>query len=460
MALAGVVLSLALAAPARAEGGAYEAKWLNQSPYPTLESGETVTSWFDAQNVGTATWTNDIVRLGTSNPRDRASAFANSSWILPSRPTNLNQAFVRPGETGRFTFTATAPAVSAKTEFPEFFAPVAEGVAWMENDADNWTPNGVYLTYTVLPPQPPKVAIASSPASVPAGTPVTIRATASDNRRVRQVQFQLAGGKATVDRSAPYEATLSSTGLAPGAQRIDVTAVDLAGHSATTSASVLLDPVPNGGNASRDVKMTAGFGKKRSRPRVTIAYGAATLVRGKLKTADGRPIGGAVVRIATQILTGDRGYREQRPVSTGPDGGFVYRAPRGPSRRILITYTPFAIDLQPAVVKLVRLKTRAGLRMKANRRSVRRGGRIEFTGRLKGGFGPRRGVLVVLEGFQRDFGWRSFKTVRARHGHFKGVYRPQRAAAGTTLRFRATVREQQGYPWAIGRSRSVRVRIR
>jgi Bacterial Ig domain len=459
-ALATIALALTFAGTARAEGGAYEAKWLTQSAYPTLESGETVTSWFEAQNVGTEPWTNDIVRLGTTNPRDRTSAFANSSWIYPWRPTNLDQSFVQPGQNGRFTFTMTGPPVSATTQFSEFFAPVADGKAWMENDASNWPPNGVYLTYTVIPAQPPSVAISSSPASVPAGTPVTVKATASDNRRVGQVQFQLAGGKATVDKTSPYEATLSSSGLAPGAQRIDVTAIDLAGHSAGASTNVNLDEVPNGANASRDVTMTAGFGKKRSRPRVTIPYGNATLVRGKLKTKDGKPVTGAVIRIATQILTGSRGYREQRPVSTGQDGGYVYRAPRGPSRRILITYTPFAVDTKPAVVKLVRMKTRAGLRMNANKRSVRRGGRIVFTGRLKGGFVPRRGVLVSLQGFQRDFGWRTFKTARARHGRFKGVYRPQRALHGTTLRFRAAVREQAGYPWALGRSRSVRVRIR
>ena len=73
MLLAGT-LALAAASPAAAEGGAYEAKWLGQSDYLTLESGQTATSYFDAQNVGTSTWTNDVVRLGTSNPRDRTSA--------------------------------------------------------------------------------------------------------------------------------------------------------------------------------------------------------------------------------------------------------------------------------------------------------------------------------------------------------------------------------------------------
>src|SRR5688572_26908296 len=96
-------LSLALAAPAAADGG-YEAKWLGQSAYLTLESGQSATSYFDARNVGTATWTNDVVRLGTSNPRDRLSSFANSSWINRGRATPLDQPFVEPGRTGRFTF--------------------------------------------------------------------------------------------------------------------------------------------------------------------------------------------------------------------------------------------------------------------------------------------------------------------------------------------------------------------
>ena len=85
---------------------------------------------------------------------------------------------------------------------------------------------------------------------------------------------------------------------------------------------------------------------------------------------------------------------------------------------------------------------------------------MAFKGRLKGGRIPRRGVLVSLQGHQRGFGWRTFKTVRAKHGRFKGSYRFVRATSGTSLRFRATVRQQTGYPWATGRSRPVTVRIR
>ena len=452
-------LAASIAATAHADGG-YEAKYIGQSNHLTLESGQRATSYFDAQNVGTATWTNDVVRLGATNPRDRASAFANSTWINRGRPTPLDQPFVEPGKVGRFTFTVTAPNVAVTTVYDEYFAPLAELRAWMENDAANWPPNGVFLRYTVVPGAAPRVAIASLPEHVPQGQPVGVRADASDNRGLNRVEFSIAGRTAVVDRGSPWEATLDTAGLPSGPHPVTVRAVDLTGRTATAQGTVTLDPIPNGARASRAAKMTAGFRKRRPRPRVTVPYGTSTFVRGRLTDEAGLPITGAVIRVFTRVLSDDRGFRELPPVSTGLDGGYAYRAPRGPSRQILLTYTPFAEDTQPAVQKLVRMATRAGIAMRAGRRSVRPGGRVRFKGRLKGGRIPRRGVLVSLQGHQRGFGWRTFKTVRAKHGTFKGSYRFVRATPGTALRFRATVRQQTGYPWATGRSRPVTVRIR
>jgi hypothetical protein len=449
-------VTLVVAAPANAENG-YEAKWVGQSPYLTLESGETATSWFNAQNVGTATWTNDVVRLGTQNPQDRASVFSNSTWINASRATALDQPFVEPGNTGRFTFVVRAPDVGGTTVFREFFAPVAEYRGWMENNAENWPPDGVYLDYTVLPGQNPRVRITSAPARVPQGTPVTVRADAADNRGLRRLEFRLARRPVVTDRTRPFSATLSSAGLPSGVHRLAVRAVDRTGRATTAVGSVTLEPIPNGANASRGARMTAGFGKRRPRRRTTVRFGRATFVRGRLTNEAGAPIGGAVIRVATRVLGGR--FREQPPVSTGPDGGFAYRAPRGPSRRIRLSYTPFAEDTRPAVTRTVRMRTRAGVRMRVNRHRVAPGGRVVFRGRLRGGRVPRRGVLVVLQGHQRGFGWRTFKTVRARGGRFRGRYRFVRTAGPATFRFRAVVRAQPAYPWATGRSRPVRVRL-
>jgi hypothetical protein len=449
-------LALALAAPAGADQG-YEAKWVGQSDYLTLESGETATSSFDAQNIGTATWTNDVVRLGTTNPRDRISAFADASWIQGNRATPLDQPFVEPGGTGRFTFNVTAPVVSADTVFDEYFAPVAERRAWMENDANGWPPNGVYLRYVVIPGRPPSVSISSAPDHVPDGTPITVTAAASDNRRVSRVELSVAGRAAVVDRSAPYTATLDMSGLPPGPVTVHAVAVDGSGRTASADRTVVLDPVPNGAGASHGARMTASFTRKRAKPRTTVRHGRAAYVRGKLVDENGNPITGAVIRVARRVLTGTSGFVEVRPASTGPDGRYAYRLAPGPSRQVRLSYTPFASDAAPTVVKLVRLGSRAGVKLGTR---VTRGAvpRVALSGRLLGGYAPRRGVLVVLQAYQRGFGWRTFKTVRARHERFSTGYRFQRASRGT-FRFRAVVRAQNGYPWATGYSRVVRVRL-
>ena len=63
-----------------------------------------------------------------------------------------------------------------------------------------------------------------TPDRVRQNTPVTVRATASDNSRMNRVDFRLGTRPAVSDRSAPYQVTLSSTGLAEGPQTITVTA--------------------------------------------------------------------------------------------------------------------------------------------------------------------------------------------------------------------------------------------
>ena len=458
-ALLTALIALAAAAPAEAENG-YEARWLGQSDYLTLESGETANSWFDAQNIGTQVWTNDVVRLGTTNPRDRLSGFYHESWIGVGRPGPLDRAFVQPGQSGRFNFVVRAPNVSSTVVVDEFFAPLAEHRGWMENPG-NWQPNGVFLRYTVLPAQSPTVGINYLPQRVSSGSPLFVRADAADNRRIDRVEFRLAGRAPQIERIAPYEVQIDTTGVPVGRQTLEITAVDGIGRTAKTSGTVDIDPVGNGAFASRAARMAAGFSRRREQPRVTVRYGRSTFVHGRLTNEAGVPITGATIQVASRVLTANRSFRELPSISTGLDGGFAYRAPRGPSRQIRLSYQAFAEDPAPSVVKLVRLKTRAGIRFDGNRRSVGRGEPVRFTGRLRGGRVPRRGVLVVLQGYQRGFGWRTFKTVRARRSRpFRGVYRFVRSSRSGSFRFRAVVREQAGYPFATGRSRSVRVRLR
>ncbi len=114
----------------------------------TLRPGQRVYVGFKAKNTGNQTWTNtgnSPIRVGTVRPYNRASSFYDSSWISYGRPGNLKESSVAPGEVGTFEFWMTAPNVSSGSDFSEYFAPLAEGVTWMQD-------YGMYFGLHVSPP--------------------------------------------------------------------------------------------------------------------------------------------------------------------------------------------------------------------------------------------------------------------------------------------------------------------
>lgn len=153
--------------------GIYSAKWVAQSPYPTLEIGETITLWVDFENIGTLPWHpngGNPVRLGTSRERDRVSRFSTDRWLNGNRAATIS-GVVQPGEIGRFTFDITAPRTLSLGSQREYFQPVVEYVEWLEdygvywdinvtgrpgliNDLLNITPKVEALTPVVVEPTP------------------------------------------------------------------------------------------------------------------------------------------------------------------------------------------------------------------------------------------------------------------------------------------------------------------
>jgi hypothetical protein len=112
-----------------------------QPPPAEMTSGEEAVVWIEYQNAGAATWSITDTRIGTTMPRDRASAFiAPQNWISPSRPTGADHSYA-PGATGRFSFVMRAPDVQSDTTFVEHFGLVQENVAWFgpKDDAVKFT---------------------------------------------------------------------------------------------------------------------------------------------------------------------------------------------------------------------------------------------------------------------------------------------------------------------------------
>ena len=354
-----------------------------------------------------------------------------ADWPSAARATALDQASVAPGQTGTFTFVVRAAEVNATTTVDEYFAPVADGFAWMENGAGGWPPNAVFLRYTLVPRQPPTARITSSSERVGQGQPIQVAAEAADNVRIARVVFSVDGTAPATDTSAPYSASLPSDALSPGRHSVEARAFDGAGQQATATSSVeVLDSslgAVNGTPVAREARVLGGFGRK-ARARRTVGYGKAALLRGRLVTLDGRPIAGATLRVASRVLA----------------------------------YQAYSRDTAFAAQRLFSLRTRAGLRLTVRPSHARNGGQVTFRGRLRGGPKPRAGVLVVLQAREPGGAWRSFRTVRTKRkgGRFSSHYRFSRSTRTTAFRFRAVVRKQIGYAYNTGSSPVRRVVVR
>ncbi len=170
----------------------YHAQWMGQSAAPTIIKSRNPVGQihFDFKNTGPFTWQkNDLVRLGTSNSKDRESRFftqglsassnpalpeATANWLSPSRAGSfagkvtdgkLDTAAtaIATGETARFTAALDARNVPPGT-YREYFQPLAEGITWLED-------YGVHLDVNVYDDLMPQPSPSPSPSVAPEVTP-------------------------------------------------------------------------------------------------------------------------------------------------------------------------------------------------------------------------------------------------------------------------------------------------
>jgi lysozyme len=135
----------------------YAAQYVSQS-FPlatsalTMTAGQTIPSTIEMKNVGSKTWDTNT-HLGTTQPRDRSSVFADSTWIGANRPAGVTGT-VPPGGTFKFTFDLHAPA--APGTYYEYFNLVEDGVAWFSDPGQGGPPDNdleVQVKVVAAPPQ-------------------------------------------------------------------------------------------------------------------------------------------------------------------------------------------------------------------------------------------------------------------------------------------------------------------
>jgi hypothetical protein len=182
-----------------------------------------------------------------------------------------------------------------------------------------------------------------------------------------------------------------------------------------------------------------------------VRFAKRPRLSGRARRTDGAPL------VSAAIIVSPAGGDWTRRALSGPDGRYSMRIPAGPTRRLnLQAWAPGANAL---ACSSTRVRTRAGVTLAASKR-VRPGGTVRFKGRLKGVPVPGRGKLVELQAF--DGGrWRTFAQPRSRKdGRYRSRYKLRRTFGPRTFRFRARVRRESGYPYELGYSRRVKVRVR
>ncbi len=135
-------ISYAEAALAAYGSAEYAAQFVSQSfPLATstlsMEEGQIIPSYIELKNVGTKAWDSNT-RIGTTQPRDRASVFADSSWLSSSRLAGVTGT-VPPGGTYKFTFNLAAPSTPGTHD--EFFGVVEDGDAWFSDSGQGGPPD-------------------------------------------------------------------------------------------------------------------------------------------------------------------------------------------------------------------------------------------------------------------------------------------------------------------------------
>ncbi|MCU1282107.1 MAG: hypothetical protein JWM53_5653 [bacterium] len=139
----------------------WAAKYVSQS-WPlagtaiTLKCGESLPANIVLRNAGSNNWDANT-KLGTTQPRDRASRFVASNWQSASRPSHVTGT-VGPNGTFQFNFTFQGPtgAACVPGQYHEFFGVVQEGVAWF-SDAGQGGPadNDIEAFINLVPGAPP-----------------------------------------------------------------------------------------------------------------------------------------------------------------------------------------------------------------------------------------------------------------------------------------------------------------
>lgn len=212
----------------------------------------------------------------------------------------------------------------------------------------------------------------------------------------------------------------------------------------------------NGDNPSREARITARYATTKARMR-RLRYAAQPTVRGRLVDDDRKPITNAAIAVLSRARRAGAARVQVATLKTGADGRFAYTLRRGPSRTLTFAYRAYTGDRRATTSSTLRTAVRAIVSARLTARTLRAGGRITMTGRLR--LLGREGIEVKIQGLDRGR-WRPVGEVRTRrNGTFSWSYRFSTRGGGKIYAFRARVASPI-YPFAATNSPAMRVTVR
>jgi hypothetical protein len=279
-------------------------------------------------------------------------------------------------------------------------------------------------------------------------------------------------GVKDVDDPAPYNPLIPIRG---GSSQGTITTIVLDRHISVdpiaippVSVSPVVVPVLSGLPTNGDKASNTAVVSLRGRRARSLRFGQKTAMVGRIVNEHGQPIAGAVVTIDERAFVPRSGPMKgsafkpvvpAKPVVTDKDGRFRYVIPARHSRIVRFGYKARTTDREFTSVQELTLLVRSKATLKVDRKTVRNGQAVRFSGKLAGGMVPPTGVEVVLQA-KTSRGWVTFKTTRAtRRGEFTARYTFHATRGTQTYVFRAVVRADSGYPFAPSRTRQERVRV-
>lgn len=189
-----------------------------------------------------------------------------------------------------------------------------------------------------------------------------------------------------------------------------------------------------------------------------LRFGARPAVSGWLGRPNGDALGGQTVQVFAAPANGSGRFKLLRTVRTAANGTWTTHLRAGPSRLIEAIYSG---DNQsaPAISNTARVNIPASPALHVSPRKTHWGNTIRIWGRLRGGFIPKSGELVVLK-----IGWRG-GSAEIGHvntdgaGRFSVTYTFLRGTGSETYRIWAQTVRESDYPFSPARTKRLRIRV-